>query len=780
MNKPSFVKSDFDFNRLFFLFVRCTLSLIMGALAYLEIVKLFVNEAYTAELILYVIIVSAVFGVLFIIADYRIWVLAFPAAMLVGSVALNFKGFINTVGDIYKGLVYYNNIYMNKAAEAPEPVCSLWGFGALFIMICFYVVMVSYLGCAPVLGTMPFWFLIVAGCLTNQFPDVWVIILISVVTTLNIILNAHHGKGLNLSALSSGSIIALVSAILVVAVFLPPFFRHAEKYQYDLQLWQDNLSSSLKNGDINDALSSLTEDPTTVTLNNEPISHTEDVELEIVVSESAPYGTIYLKGFAGSIYRGKSWKATGNTDFEKYLNKVELSASSLLSEGYSLLEKASLDSESTISYSEFLIKHKADDTLYRYVPENSLITSDDTGYSYSDSYLLRSGAEEYEFSSYQADSLMTAGAVYNTNPLDEWVEDNYLDAGDIAENEDFKALMADGRNLSLQESINYIKDLLSENYLYSNDFDPVNESEDFVENFLFYQKLGTCQHFASSAVLMFRYLGIPARYITGYVYDIDNENNSLQIGADDTWTFSVRDYHSHAWVEVYDSSCGWITVDVTPSSYADEYFASKSDSDSDSAEAAATPTPEPEEEYEPTPEPEEEEPTPEPEDLDVDNPEDTPEEEPQPEDDNIDTPDNNDSPLPGIILRVVIVLLILAVLAAVYILIKRSRDKSRFEITDRHDINDILSENLSLVEKCYGSRLNETDRTYLTRVLSSTLSEEKLEKYITACEISAFSDSDFTEDESADITEICRECRSSGLAKLKKGERFVYLYIFMK
>lgn len=47
----------------------------------------------------------------------------------------------------------------------------------------------------------------------------------------------------------------------------------------------------------------------------------------------------------------------------------------------------------------------------------------------------------------------------------------------------------------------------------------LKNGEDFVNKFLNETKKGYCTHFASAAVLMFRYMGIPARYVEGYVCD---------------------------------------------------------------------------------------------------------------------------------------------------------------------------------------------------------------------------------------------------------------------
>jgi Transglutaminase-like superfamily/TgpA N-terminal domain len=68
---------------------------------------------------------------------------------------------------------------------------------------------------------------------------------------------------------------------------------------------------------------------------------------------------------------------------------------------------------------------------------------------------------------------------------------------------------------------------------------------------------GHCELFASSGVLLLRRLGIPARYVTGYLCVERNP------AADGLWL--ARPQHAHAWIEYYDPQRGWQTAELTPS-----------------------------------------------------------------------------------------------------------------------------------------------------------------------------------------------------------------------
>lgn len=52
-------------------------------------------------------------------------------------------------------------------------------------------------------------------------------------------------------------------------------------------------------------------------------------------------------------------------------------------------------------------------------------------------------------------------------------------------------------------------------------------------------------------------MGIPARYVEGYVCD------NLEISTDKI----LKDDSAHAWVEIFVKGMGWMAVDVTPSNY---------------------------------------------------------------------------------------------------------------------------------------------------------------------------------------------------------------------
>jgi transglutaminase-like putative cysteine protease len=106
---------------------------------------------------------------------------------------------------------------------------------------------------------------------------------------------------------------------------------------------------------------------------------------------------------------------------------------------------------------------------------------------------------------------------------------------------------------------NYDKAKAIETYLRSLRYNErvgfIPEGRDAVDYFLFDSKEGYCVHFASAMIVMLRANGIPSRMVTGMVGgEYDNSSGSTLI----------RGTASHAWVQVYFPSYGWVNFEPTP------------------------------------------------------------------------------------------------------------------------------------------------------------------------------------------------------------------------
>jgi len=70
---------------------------------------------------------------------------------------------------------------------------------------------------------------------------------------------------------------------------------------------------------------------------------------------------------------------------------------------------------------------------------------------------------------------------------------------------------------------------------------------------VFKSRRGVCQDFARLEIACLRSLGLPARYVSGYLETVPPADSPRLVGADS----------SHAWLTVYCPEVGWIPVDPT-------------------------------------------------------------------------------------------------------------------------------------------------------------------------------------------------------------------------
>jgi hypothetical protein len=100
-----------------------------------------------------------------------------------------------------------------------------------------------------------------------------------------------------------------------------------------------------------------------------------------------------------------------------------------------------------------------------------------------------------------------------------------------------------------------IIDWLGKTHEYSLEPGPTPKGVDPIEHFLFDRKTGHCEYFASAAALLLRSVGVPTRYVNGF---LGGEWNDLGEYV------TVRQNRAHAWVEAYLGELGWMRVDATP------------------------------------------------------------------------------------------------------------------------------------------------------------------------------------------------------------------------
>lgn len=99
-----------------------------------------------------------------------------------------------------------------------------------------------------------------------------------------------------------------------------------------------------------------------------------------------------------------------------------------------------------------------------------------------------------------------------------------------------------------------LRSFLQDNYQYSLITD--NQSDDSpLVNFLYHDRRGYCEHFATAAAMLSRALGVPSRVAYGW-------SGGRLYQAQNMFVFRAKD--AHAWTEIKLEGYGWVVFDTTP------------------------------------------------------------------------------------------------------------------------------------------------------------------------------------------------------------------------
>ena len=156
-------------------------------------------------------------------------------------------------------------------------------------------------------------------------------------------------------------------------------------------------------------------------------------------------------------------------------------------------------------------------------------------------------------------------------PLHTWMEeeaeystfvyDHYLDVPEDLKETLLDSFYPDAQPVGLpfDNVISQVELMVSTSATYSLSAPQTPQGEDFIEYFVTESHEGYCVHFASTAVMLLRSMGIPARYVEGFALSWDE----LEEAGPEGWV-EVEDSRSHAWAEAYCPGFGWVPVEATP------------------------------------------------------------------------------------------------------------------------------------------------------------------------------------------------------------------------
>lgn len=125
-------------------------------------------------------------------------------------------------------------------------------------------------------------------------------------------------------------------------------------------------------------------------------------------------------------------------------------------------------------------------------------------------------------------------------------------------------------NIITHDTVLAVIDYLKANYRYTlSPKEPKNSRLSALDAFLTDTKEGYCVQFATSCAMILRQMGIPTRYVEGYIVNgLNYDKSETRLAKYNT---TVRDYNAHAWIEVYMGAAGWKLYETTPEYYSDLY-----------------------------------------------------------------------------------------------------------------------------------------------------------------------------------------------------------------
>ena len=266
------------------------------------------------------------------------------------------------------------------------------------------------------------------------------------------------------------------------------------------------------------------------------------------------YKPVYLKGFTGKDYLGDMWSKadTDLPDDDFMLATVEnrmVQSEDVQGQGIMIVEK--LDRTDRFQYRPY----------------------------YTSAAIPEEPAKNANTYVYYPDVSRTGGVTGEVSDVYLDVPSNCLDAVErVCEEAGFTG--------TEEEIAEQIVRYFDDNYSYTLRPGYAFGNPDYISHFLLNSKRGYCAHFASAATMLFRQMGVPARYAEGYAFSYLNvvETGELVEGAEygdyykgyspigETALIEIEipDAYAHAWVEIYVDGQGWIVVDPTPAQASEE------------------------------------------------------------------------------------------------------------------------------------------------------------------------------------------------------------------
>ena len=437
---------------------------------------------------------------------------------------------------------YYHVHILYKAESGIGYISQTIGALVLLTPICAAITWEIIIKLKPAISLALFGILFAASLMIGLVPGILPVAFMLVGAIAVIPASQGRAKGAYEAAILGG--IAVVAAVIAHSAGTP-MVNEAMKTTEDTKVkvasfWNDGdrwninkLMPSLASGGINGGeLGKI-----------KGFSYTDKTHIELK-TDIKPEGPVYMRAFIGGDYTGDSW-TTADESREHMADRITHDA-------YEQIYRYRRDvtGESNLDVSRV---RASDQYVYR-------------PYALSQATYPDASASQYSYTFYQSKwplGVYYTGALSDTSMASE--EKNYRNyAYNTFTNvpaglDTLKEECRRANTGSFELAYKYIMTRLQE-CTYNMDVGVTPQDADFINYFLYDKHEGYCAHFASTATVMFRMAGYPARYVTGYVVDRDAFSETGY----NEYTADVKDRAAHAWTEVYLDGTGWVVVDATP------------------------------------------------------------------------------------------------------------------------------------------------------------------------------------------------------------------------
>lgn len=305
----------------------------------------------------------------------------------------------------------------------------------------------------------------------------------------------------------------------------------------------------------------------------------DDRVLKVLVNKLPKKG-LYLVDFYAGNYKDSIW----DTDVDAFRQACEAAGFSYeeLAEGIlasgGMAFAGELFEEDTANAILGTLQYVQEDQKsasfpYFSFPEVNKVQADGEG-----RYLKEEELSQLDFASWDYDVEDLAGKIFEGKTTretweewyDDYVEENYLEVPEGMEQVDRVAAEIEGseknffsvkggenENLSRLNKAYQVADWLRNNTEYSLELPELPEDTDPIEYFLGTSKQGYCMHYASAGVMLLRKMGVPARYASGFVA------NDFERDASGNYEADILANNGHAWAEIYLEGMGWVPIEMT-------------------------------------------------------------------------------------------------------------------------------------------------------------------------------------------------------------------------